>query len=51
MVDLQRESIIDVQWGQKKSQPEGPPFLGEMRLCRVSHWNSGPVGWDFFCPH
>ena len=29
-----------------KSQPEGSPFKWETRLCRVSHFNDGPEGWD-----
>ena len=33
-----------------KFQPEGPPFKWEMRLCRVSHLNGGPEGWDLLSP-
>ena len=36
--------------GTGKSQPEGPSFQWETRLCRVSHWNGGPEGWDFPVP-
>ena len=30
----------------EKSQPEGEVFERETRLCRVSHLNSEPEGWD-----
>ena len=36
--------------GTEKSHPEGPPLQWETRLCRVSHWNGGPEGWDFQVP-
>ena len=36
--------------GTGKFKPEGPPFLWETRLCRVSHWNGGPEGWGFPVP-
>ena len=29
-----------------KSQPEGPAFKWETRLCQVSQFNGGPEGWD-----
>ena len=32
LLDMTIESIIKVQWGAGKSQPEGPTFQWEMRL-------------------
>ena len=34
------ESIVGVQWGAEKSQPEGPPFQWETRLAEFP-----PEGW------
>ena len=47
----EKELIIGVQWGQKKSQPTGPLFQWETRQSLISPRNGGPSGWDFFCPH
>ena len=46
----EKEPIIGVQWGQKKSQPSGPPFSGKLGKPRfpLERW---ALGLGFFCPH
>ena len=46
----EKESIIGVQWFQKNPNPRVQRSVGNTASL-VSHWNDGPSGWDFFCPH
>ena len=45
----EKESIIGVQWFQKNPNPRVHFSVGNSASL-VSHWNSGPSGWDFSVP-
>ena len=45
----EKEPIIGAQWGQKKSQPSGPPYSGKLGKPRFP-LDGGPSGWDFSVP-